>query len=108
MARTDVANYTDTVQLCQDGKYRWVFEMSLYKNPTILFLLLKIFAWIGFGIWLFTILLQGCDAVDSKDFWAMAWADTKVFLIVIAGLLLLCAMGYYLYALAASPPRRPA
>ncbi|HAP51148.1 MAG TPA: hypothetical protein DCQ56_08035 [Porphyromonadaceae bacterium] len=99
MARTDVANYTDTVQLCQDGKYRWVFEMSLYKNPTILFLLLKIFAWIGFGIWLFTILLQGCDAVDSKDFWAMAWADTKVFLIVIAGLLLLCAMGYYLYAL---------
>lgn len=57
MARTDVANYTDTVQLCQDGKYRWVFEMSLYKNPTILFLLLKIFAWIGFGIWLFTILL---------------------------------------------------
>ena len=25
---------------CKDGKYRWVYEMSLYRNPTILLLLL--------------------------------------------------------------------
>ena len=31
------------VLLCTDGKYRWVYEMNLLKNPTILFTILKIF-----------------------------------------------------------------
>ena len=26
------------IQLCPDGKYRWAYELSLYKNPHILFL----------------------------------------------------------------------
>lgn len=99
MANNQEANYTDTVQLCQDGKYRWVYEMSLYKNPTILFLVLKIFAWVCCGIWLFSILLRGCDAIDSKDFFEMAWGDTKFFLILTAGVMVLCLLGYYLYAL---------
>lgn len=99
MANNQEANYTDTVQLCQDGKYRWVYEMSLYKNPTILFLVLKIFVWICFGIWVFSILLRGCESTDSKDFWEMAWGDTKFFLILTAGVMVLCLLGYYLYAL---------
>ena len=99
MANTTETNFTDTVQLCKDGKYRWVYEMSLYKNPTILLLVLKIFAWVCFGIWLFSILLRGCDAIDSKDFFEMAWSDTKVFLIIFAGFMVLGVIGYYLYAL---------
>lgn len=99
MANTTETNFTDTVQLCKDGKYRWVYEMSLYKNPTILLLVLKIFAWVCLGIWLFSILLRGCDAIDSKDFFEMAWGDTKVFLIIFAGFMVLGVIGYYLYAL---------
>lgn len=99
MATNKETNFTDTVQLCQDGKYRWVYEMSLYKNPTILFLVLKIFAWVCFGIWLFSMLMRGCDSVDSKDFLEMAWGDTKFFLIFTGGFMLLCLLGYYIYAL---------
>ena len=50
-----MANYnaSDAVTLYPDGKYRWVYEMNLYTNPTILFLVLKIFFWICFGLWVF-------------------------------------------------------
>ena len=34
MGKTEEA--TTRVQLCNDGKYRWVHEVSLYKNPVIL------------------------------------------------------------------------
>ena len=30
------------VRLCSDGKYRWVYEMNLLKNPTIFFTVLKV------------------------------------------------------------------
>ena len=31
------------ITLCPDGVYRWVYELNLYKNPTVLFTLYKIF-----------------------------------------------------------------
>ena len=40
---------TDSIYLCQDGKYRWVYEMSMLKNPTILFTVWKVLG-IAFGI----------------------------------------------------------
>ena len=30
-------NADERVKLCNDGKYRWVFEVNMLKNPTILF-----------------------------------------------------------------------
>ena len=30
------------VRLCADGKYRWVYEMHLLKNPTIFLTTLKV------------------------------------------------------------------
>ena len=33
---------TTRVKLCEDGKYRWTYEVNLYRNPTILIDLLKI------------------------------------------------------------------
>ena len=41
--------FQSAISLGQDGKYRWVYEMNLYTNPTILILLVKIFFWIFFG-----------------------------------------------------------
>ena len=31
------------VRLCEDGKYRWTYEMNMLKNPAIFLVLLKIF-----------------------------------------------------------------
>jgi hypothetical protein len=65
----------------------------------ILILLLKICFWVGVGIWAFSILLRGCDSIDSKDFLDMAWGDTKMFMIITAGFMVLCLISYYIYAL---------
>lgn len=97
MGKTNDA--TTRVQLCNDGKYRWVHEVNLYKNPVILILLLKIFFWVCVGIWAFSMLLRGCDSIDSKDFLDMAWSDTKMFLIITAVFMALCLISYYIYAL---------
>ena len=40
------------VQLCTDGKYRWLYEMNLVTNPTIFLTVFKIFFWIILIGWL--------------------------------------------------------
>ena len=32
----------DSIYLCRDGQYRWVYEMPMLKNPTILFTVWKV------------------------------------------------------------------
>lgn len=45
------------VRLCSDGKYRWVYEMNMLKNPTIFFTVLKVMM-ISIGIvWLFGLII---------------------------------------------------
>ncbi|MCR5156114.1 MAG: hypothetical protein K6C96_05500 [Butyrivibrio sp.] len=34
---------TENIYLCPDGKYRWVYEFNMLKNPAILFTIWKIF-----------------------------------------------------------------
>ena len=31
------------IELCADGKYRWIYEFNMLKNPTIFFTVLNIF-----------------------------------------------------------------
>jgi hypothetical protein len=80
----------------KDGVYRWTYELSLYKNPTILFLIWKIFGWICFGIWAFTTLIS---VGDYGFWWEGFWDNTKIFLLVAAGMFVLSTIGYFLYAL---------
>lgn len=34
---------SENIKFCPDGKYRWVYELDMYKNPSVLFVVLKIF-----------------------------------------------------------------
>ena len=58
------------VRLCSDGKYRWVYEMNLLKNPTIFFTVLKVMM-ISVGIvWLFGLIIGlGDMSLDYFLFW---------------------------------------
>ena len=58
------------VRLCSDGKYRWVYEMNLLKNPTIFFTVLKVMM-ISIGIvWLFGLVIGlGDMSLDYFLFW---------------------------------------
>lgn len=86
---------TENIILGEDGKYHWNYEYKLLKNPTILFLLWKIFFWIGIGIWLFMVLLTIFDGNFTRDFWKL----TKIFGIGIIGLEVFVAIGYFFYAM---------
>lgn len=33
-----------SIRLCADGKYRWIYEFSMLKNPVILFTIMKVLA----------------------------------------------------------------
>lgn len=84
------------IQQGEDGKYRWVYEMNLYANPTILFLIWKIFAWVTFGMWIFAVILEACD---SLHFWEDFLGVTKAMLLVLAIIMAVSTLGYYVYAL---------
>ena len=85
-----------SVRQYEDGKYRWVYEFNLFRNPTILFVLYKIFFWIGVGEWVLSTLFS----LGKKNFFWDGFLDNaKVFLIMTAGLLALATLGYVVYAL---------
>ena len=86
-----------TIQQGPDGTYRWEYELSLYKNPHLLFLIWRIFGWILLGLWLFIVILQLFDGILS--FKEMLAFSAKFIGGIGALMFVLCAAGYYIYAL---------
>ena len=78
----------ERVTLCSDGKYRWVYEKDLYRDLSVLFLILKIFGAICLFMGLFILVLDR----DVKAFVTM----TGVMFLIMA---VLSVMGYFVYAL---------
>ena len=84
MKQTDDAR----VRLCDDGKYRWVYEMNMLTNPTIFLTVFKVFLYIILAGWLifgtFLYLIHG----DFEGFLDMS-KGMLVALAIMAGLTLL-------------------
>ncbi len=79
-----------------DGKYRWYYEMSLLKNPTIMFLIWKIFFFIMLGIFAFMVIL---GATESSDYFSEQFLGTlKIFGFILAGMTAIVALSYFIYA----------
>ena len=81
------------VTLCDDGKYRWTYEINLFKNPTFFLLVWKILFFIFLGVF---------AVVNISDF--IKWgADKALENLPILGYLLLgmtavVGLGYLIYA----------
>ena len=79
-----------------DGKYRWTYEMSLFKNPTIFILVWKIFFFIILGIFAFMVIVDIADwgGFDGERFLgslkAMGW--------FLLGMTVLVGVSYLIYA----------
>lgn len=87
---------TENIVLGTDGKYHWYYEFKLMKNPTILFLLWKIFFWIFIGIWAMLVIFDLFGGrLDMDDFLNIS----KTFLLVLVGFEAFVAFGYFIYAL---------
>ena len=85
--------YQSKVTLCDDGKYRWVYEINLFKNPIFFFLVWKIF---------FFIFLAAFIVVNVSDF--IKWGAEKIpqnllFLgYFFIGMTAVVGLGYLIYA----------
>ena len=91
-----MSNVTKNITRGEDGVYRWVYELNLYTNPTILFLIWKIFGVICLGMWILMVLM---DIGDSDFWWAGFFDVTRACLLFTLGFLLLCLVGYLVYAM---------
>ena len=80
---------------CADGKYRWIYELNMWTNPTILLLVCKIFFWIFVGIWAFVTLITICD--DGFD-WDVIWGNTWPFLILMGVFAIIILLAYSIVA----------
>ena len=87
---------SDRVTLCQDGKYRWVYDVNLFTNPTVFFDVVKVML-LSLVIMVALVLLIGLlsgnlewDLVKSMGV-GLAWGS-----LFVTGLSLL---GYIVYAI---------
>ena len=82
----------DRVTFYDDGKYRWKYEMDLFKNPTVFFLVWKILFIISVGIFAIIFLT---DIGKKTEIFLI---DLKFFGIFLGGMTFLVLLGYLLYA----------
>ena len=84
---------SENIKFCPDGKYRWVYEMDMYRNPTLLFLVLKIFGFL-MAIPLFFMILPLFQGVPLE-----AVFDKSKYALIMFGIFFLCVFaGYYILA----------
>lgn len=78
------------VALCEDGKYRWTYPLDMLKNPSILFVLLKIF-----GILLSIPLLIALISAAANNDWQKIWDGfIKIWLIVMIVFFVIILISY--------------
>ena len=78
------------VRLCEDGKYRWTYPLDMLKNPTILFVIFKIFG-ILFSIPLLIALISAVVNNNLANIWD---SFLKIWLIVIAVFFVIIIISY--------------
>ena len=81
------------IKLCPDGKYRWIYEFPMMKNPTILFTLFKVFA--------IVVLLPALIVFFSElpdGFVTAIVGFAEVYALVLAIMFVLSLLGYTLLA----------
>ena len=54
-----------SIRLCSDGKYRWIYEFSMLKNPTIFFTIMKILAFASCAPALLVILTDLDEGIEA-------------------------------------------
>lgn len=89
------ASPTGEVTLYGDGVYRWVYELNMFKNPTVFFTVLKILLGCAAGVFLLVFFLS----MGDNNFWFDGLLSLcQGFSIAIGIMLGLCILGYAVIA----------
>lgn len=85
-----------SIAVDEDGVYRWVFEYSLWRDPTVFLTILKVFGGVGIGL---VALVTVFDLVDGN--WGIVdMGDRLRFDAIILGISVgLAVVGYVVFAL---------
>ena len=86
---------TRNITLGADGVYRWTYEMSMFRDPTLFVLIMKVLLIAVAIVFLFNLCLEGCEGHLNAETLAF---DFKILGIGILGIAVLAALGYLLYA----------
>ena len=97
-APSNTGEPTARLQLCPDGKYRWSYEANLWRNPSILLDLLKVFGVIMVGIWLLGNVLV--PLFKGHFHWDDILHDSTGYIWVVLFMLVLCLIGYVISGIA--------
>ena len=82
---------SENIILCADGKYRWVYEVNLFKNLTFFFMVWKIFLFIFLGIFTFVTFIELINGGNVLG-------NIKAMGIALVVMTAVVALGYLLYA----------
>ena len=93
---------TSRVTLCPDGKYRWAYEVNLYRNPTILIDLVKVIVYIFLAMYVFFFVigvLDGNIRIRSwEDLWTNLWGEAVMLFLMALFLIAIAVISYYIGA----------
>ena len=94
--QTDIqkTGYTGRITLCPDGKYRWMYSVNLFTDPTFFFLVWKIFFFILLGVFAVTFIVDWVE----WGFGHSVMNNLKFYGIILLGMTALVAVGYLIYA----------
>ena len=87
---------TKNIYRCPDGKYRWIYELNMLKNPMIALTILKILVIVFIAITIFELLIEVFDG--NVSVWVKDFLLTPEFLILPGILLGLSLIGYFVTA----------
>ncbi len=81
------------IVLCADGKYRWTYDMSLYRNPSLFLLVWKTLFFIVLAIF-------GCVMVADVISWGTRnlFSNLTFLFFFLVGMTVVVGLGYLLYA----------
>ena len=87
---------SENITFCTDGKYRWQYDVNLFKNPTIFLLVWKIFFFITLGIFSIAIIH---DSISWRTrLREQLLYDLRFFAYFLIGMTVVVVLGYLLYA----------
>lgn len=86
----------ETILLCADGKYRWIYELHLLKNPTIFLLVWKILFFVLLGIFAVFVFPSDLGRLETRP--EQLWVDLRALGYFILGMTVVALLGYLLYA----------
>jgi hypothetical protein len=86
----------DRARRGSDGKFRWIYEMNLFTELTVFFLVWKIFFFILIGIFAVTTVV---DMIEWVNYFPERFLDSlRVFGWFLLGMTVVVTLGYLLYA----------